>query len=147
MQWLYFSDRDRDAAAYPIQSLFVPFPFVCFTLALATDIAFWQSGNVMWQNFSAWLLFAGLMMGLLGIIAGLMDLMRPRTRPLRPPFLSSLLYLIILALALANSLVHAGDGWTAVVPYGLALSAVIFLLCLVDAAVSARKYARLAWRV
>ncbi|MBA9032934.1 DUF2231 domain-containing protein [Rhizobium leguminosarum] len=142
-----FSDRDRDAAAYPIQSLFVPFPFVCFTLALATDIAFWQSGNVMWQNFSAWLLFAGLMMGLLGIIAGLMDLMRPRTRPLRPPFLSSLLYLIILALALANSLVHAGDGWTAVVPYGLALSAVIFLLCLVDAAVSARKYARLAWRV
>ncbi|MHC2569438.1 DUF2231 domain-containing protein [Rhizobium leguminosarum] len=142
-----FSDRDRDAAAYPIQSLFVPFPFVCFTLALATDIAFWQSGNVMWQNFSAWLLFAGLMMGLLGIIAGLMDLMRPRTRPLRPPFLSSRLYLIILALALANSLVHAGDGWTAVVPYGLALSAVIFLLCLVDAAVSARKYARLAWRV
>ncbi|MGR9424504.1 DUF2231 domain-containing protein [Rhizobium leguminosarum] len=142
-----FSDRDRDAAAYPIQSLFVPFPFVYFTLALATDIAFWQSGNVMWQNFSAWLLFAGLMMGLLGIIAGLMDLMRPRTRPLRPPFLSSLLYLIILALALANSLVHAGDGWTAVVPYGLALSAVIFLLCLVDAAVSARKYARLAWRV
>ncbi|ACI57851.1 conserved hypothetical conserved membrane protein (plasmid) [Rhizobium leguminosarum bv. trifolii WSM2304] len=35
------SASDRDAAAYPIQSLFVPFPFVCFTLALATDIAFW----------------------------------------------------------------------------------------------------------
>ncbi|RFB88287.1 hypothetical protein B5K11_22505 [Rhizobium leguminosarum bv. trifolii] len=141
------SSRDRDAAAYPLQSLFVPFPFVCFTLALATDIAFWQSGNLMWQNFSAWLLFAGLVFGGFAILAGLMDLLRPRTRPLRPPVLSALLYLIILALALANSLVHAGDGWTAVVPYGLVLSAATFLFCLVAAAVSAHKYARLAWRI
>jgi len=141
------SSHDRDAAAYPLQSLFVPFPFVCFTLALATDIAFWQSNNLMWQNFSAWLLFAGLVFGAIGLLAGLMDLVRPRTRPLRPAFLAALLYLVILALAFANSLVHAGDGWTAVVPFGLALSAVTFLLCLIAAAVSARKYARLAWRI
>ncbi|NEK18847.1 DUF2231 domain-containing protein, partial [Rhizobium leguminosarum] len=75
------SASNRDSAAYPMQSLVVPFPFVCFTLALATDIAFWQTGNLMWQNFSAWLLFAGLMLGSLAILAGLMDLMRPRTRP------------------------------------------------------------------
>ncbi|WP_117190192.1 DUF2231 domain-containing protein [Rhizobium terrae] len=142
-----FSSPNRDAAAYPIQALFVPFPFVCFTLALATDIAFWQSNNLMWQNFSAWLLFAGLVVGAVSILAGLMDLMRPRTRPLRPAFGSILLYLVILALAVANSLVHAGDGWTAVVPYGLLLSAVTVFLSLVAAAVSARKYARLAWRV
>lgn len=101
----------------------------------------------MWQKFSAWLLFAGLVFGALAVVAGLMDLLRPRTRPLRPPFLSSLLYLIILALSVANSLVHAGDGWTAVVPFGWALSAVTFVLCLIAAAVSARKYARLAWRI
>ncbi|ANM08128.1 hypothetical protein AMC78_PD00618 (plasmid) [Rhizobium phaseoli] len=142
-----FSARSRDATAYPIQSLFIPFPFVCFTLALATDIAFWQSGNLLWQNFSAWLLFAGLVFGGLAILVGVFDLLRPRTQPLRPTFLSALLYLLILVLAVANSLVHAGDGWTAVVPYGLALSAVTFVLCLVTAAVSARKYARLAWRV
>ncbi|MBY3196659.1 DUF2231 domain-containing protein [Rhizobium laguerreae] len=141
------SASNRDSAAYPMQSLFVPFPFVCFTLALATDIAFWQTGNLMWQNFSAWLLFAGLMLGSLAILAGLMDLMRPRTRPLRPPLLSALLYLIILSLAFANNIIHAGDGWTAVVPHGLMLSAVTFILCLVAAAVSARKYARLAWRI
>ncbi|ACE94684.1 UNVERIFIED_ORG: putative membrane protein [Rhizobium esperanzae] len=142
-----FSARSRDAAAYPIQSLFIPFPFVCFTLALATDIAFWQSGNLLWQDFSAWLLFAGLVFGGLAILVGVFDLLRPRTQPLRPTFLSTLLYLLILVLAVANSLVHAGDGWTAVVPFGLGLSAVTFVLCLVTAAVSARKYARLAWRV
>ncbi len=141
------SSNDREAAAYPLQSLFVPFPFVCFTLALATDIAFWQTNNLMWQNFSSWLLFAGLVFGAVAILAGLMDLVRPRTRPLRPAFLSALLYLIILAVAFINSLVHAGDGWTAVVPYGLALSAITFVLCLMAATVSARKYARLAWRI
>jgi uncharacterized membrane protein len=141
------SSHDRDAAAYPLQTLFVPFPFVCFTLAFATDIAFSQSNNLMWQNFSAWLLLAGLVFGAIGLLAGLLDLARPRTRPLRPAFLSTLLYLIILALALANSFVHAGDGWTAVMPYGLALSAVTFVLCLIAAAVSTRKYAKLAWRI
>ena len=32
-----------------------------------------------------------------------------------------------------NSLVHAGDGWTAIVPYGLALSAVNVILIFVTA--------------
>lgn len=142
-----FSSPNRDAAAYPFQSLFVPFPFVCFTLVLATDLAFFASGNLMWQNFSSWLLFAGLVFGAFGILAGLVDLLRPRTRPLRPTFISSLLYVVILALAFLNSLVHAGDGWTAVVPYGLALSVITFVLSVVVAAASSRKYARLAWRV
>jgi Predicted membrane protein len=141
------SSSHRDAAAYPLQSLFVPFPFVCFTLTLATDIAFYLSANLMWQNFSSWLLFAGLALGGVALIAGLLDLVRPRTRPLRPAFLSALLYVIILALAFINSLVHAGDGWTAVVPYGLGLSAITFVLCLIAVVVSARKYARLAWRI
>ncbi len=142
------SSPNRDSAAYPLQSLFVPFPFVCFTLALITDIAFWQSGgNLMWQNFSSWLLFAGLVFGAIGILAGLLDLVRRRTRPLRPGLLPIFLYLVVLALALLNSFVHAGDGWTAVVPYGLLLSAVTFVMALVAAIVSARKYARLAWRI
>ncbi len=137
----------RDASAYPYQSLFVPFPFVCFSLALGTDIAFWQTAEVMWQNFSAWLLFAGLVFGGLGVLAGLIDLLRVRTRPMRPSFFAIILFLVMLALAFANSLVHAGDGWTAVVPYGLLLSAVTFVVSLMTVAASTRKYARLAWRV
>ncbi len=142
------SSPNKDSAAYPFQSLFVPFPFVCFTLALATDIAYWQSGgNLMWQNFSSWLLFIGLVFGALGLLAGLVDLLRRRTRPLRPGFLPILLYLLVLAFALLNSLVHAGDGWTAVVPYGLLLSALTVVLSFFAAVTSARKYARLAWRI
>jgi uncharacterized membrane protein len=141
------SSSNRDSAAFPFQSLLVPFPFVCFTLVLLTDCAFVVSGNLMWQNFSSWLLFAGLVFGAIGLLAGLVDLLRPRTRPLRPGFAAILLYFLILALAALNSFVHAGDGWTAVMPYGLALSAATFVLSLLAAAASSRKYARLAWRV
>lgn len=141
------SSSNRDSAAYPYQAVFVPFPFVCFTLAFLTDIAFWQTTNLMWQNFSAWLLFAGLVFGAFGLLAGLLDLLRPRTWPMRPAFLVILLYLVILALAFLNSLFHAGDGWTAVVPYGLVTSLVTFVVMLLAAAMSARKYSRLAWRV
>ncbi|WP_288429352.1 DUF2231 domain-containing protein [uncultured Agrobacterium sp.] len=137
----------REASAYPFQSLFVPFPFVCFSLALATDVAFWQTANLMWQNFSAWLLFAGLVAGGLAVLAGLLDLLRARTRPMRPSFVSILLFLVMLIFAFVNSLVHAGDGWTAVVPYGLLLSAITFVVSLMAIASSTRKYARLAWRV
>ena len=143
-----FSSSNRDAAAYPIQSLFVPFPLVCFTLTLGTDSAYWMSGgNLMWQNFSSWLLFVGLVIGAIGLVAGLLDLVRRRTRPLRPGLLAVFLYMAALALAFVNSLVHARDGWTAVVPLGLLLSAATFVLVIVAAIASARKYERLAWRI
>jgi len=143
----FFSPRQTDAAAMPLQSIFVPFPFVCFVLALVTDLAFFETANVMWQNFSAWLLFAGLVFGAVAPFAGLINLLRPRTRLLRAGFGSVLLYLIILALAVLNSLIQAGGGWTAVVPYGLALSALTFVLIVLTVGVSAGRYAKLAWRV
>ena len=51
------------------------FPIACFTLALLTDIAYWRTGNLMWQNFSAWLLLAGLVVGVLAALAGAIDLL------------------------------------------------------------------------
>jgi uncharacterized membrane protein len=46
----------------------------------------------------------------------------------RPAWPHALGGVIVLILAIVNSLVHAGDGWTAVVPYGLLLSAVTVLV-------------------
>jgi len=142
------SSPNRDSAAYPLQSLFVPFPLVCFTLTLGADIAYWQSGgNLIWLTFASWLLFAGLFFGAIGLLAGVVDILRRRTRPLRPGFMAILLYIAILLLAFVNSFVHARDGWTAVIPFGFAISTATFVLTVFAAATSARKYARLAWRV
>ena len=116
-------------AGQPIHAMLVPFPIVCFTLALFTDIAYWQTANIMWQNFSAWLLFAGLVFGGLAALAGIIDLFaRSSVRAQKPAWPHAIGNIVVLALAFLNSLIHAGDGWTAVVPTGLILSAVTVML-------------------
>ncbi len=120
-------------AGHPIHAAIVPFPIVCFTLALLTDLAYWNSGGViMWQNFSAWLLLAGLVTGGLAGIAGAVDLLARRAvRRQGPAWPHAIGNVIVLGVAFLNSLVHAGDGWTGVVPWGIALSALTVLLMLV----------------
>lgn len=121
-------------AGHPIHAMLVHFPIAFFTLALFTDIAFWRTANIMWQNFSAWLLFAGLVFGGLAAVAGLTDfLLRRRIRRQAAAWAHMFGNVVLMGLALVNSFVHAGDGWTAVVPWGLALSAATVLLLIVTA--------------
>lgn len=127
----------RSAAALvgrPVYAILASFPVACFTLTLITDIVFWRTSNLMWQNFSAWLLFAGLVFGALATVIRLADfLLHPEMRSLGIAWFHAVLGAAVLVLAVLNSFVHAGDGWTAVVPYGLALSAITVALMLVAA--------------
>ncbi len=118
-------------AGQPIHSMLVQFPIVCFTLTLFTDIAYWRTANLMWQYFSAWLLFAGLVFGALAVLAGVVDFLFRSVRSSGAAWPHAIGSLIVLALAIVNSLIHARDGWTAVVPWGLALSAATVLIMLV----------------
>jgi uncharacterized membrane protein len=122
-----------ETSGHPIHATLAQFPIVCFTLTLFTDIAYWRTSYLMWQYFSEWLLLAGLVFGGLAVLAGIVDLLFRRSRRSRrrawPHIVGSVLVLI---LALVNSLVHAGDGWTAVVPYGLILSAVTVAVMVVS---------------
>jgi uncharacterized membrane protein len=121
-------------AGHPIHPMLVPFPIVCFIGALATDIAFASTANMMWANFSTWLLAAGLILGLLAALAGLVDFLSNRLvraqRPAWPHFIGNV---IVLLLALFNNFVHSRDAWTSVVPTGLILSALTVVVMLVTA--------------
>lgn len=118
----------------PIHAMLAQFPIVCFTLTLFTDIAYWRTSYLMWHDFSSWLLFAGLVFGALAVVAGIIDfLFVSRARSPAASWLHAIGGLVVLALALVNSLVHAGDGWTAVVPWGLALSALTVVVMVVIA--------------
>jgi len=112
--------RERPRYADMLLATLTPFPVVCFTLALLTDLAYWRTSYLMWQHFSAWLLLVGIVVGgcalLVSIIATLTH--RPGHR-----WSHIGLGVLVLALAFLNNLVHARDGWTAVVPSGLVLSA------------------------
>ncbi len=119
-------------ARHPIHATLVPFPIVCFTLTLLTDIAYWRSGNLMWQNFSAWLLLVGLIFAGLAAVAGAIDLLSSRRlRTLGTGWAHGIGNVVVMVLAILNSFVHARDGWTSVVPQGLILSTLTVLVMIV----------------
>jgi len=112
-------------AGHPYSALFLPIPVVCFTGGLLTDVAYSNSGgNLLWLNFSCWLLAAGLLFGFIAAILMAIDLVR--LPQLRTAFGWGSFGLLIVAMVieLINSFIHARDGWTAVVPAGLILSAI-----------------------
>jgi uncharacterized membrane protein len=111
-------------APHPIHPMLVPFPIVCFVGALVTDLTYWKTAEMMWADFSAWLLFAGLVMGALAALAGLIDFLGDRlVRESATAWFHMAGNAVVLVLALFNAFVHSRDAWTSVVPTGLILSA------------------------
>jgi uncharacterized membrane protein len=118
-------------AGHPLHPMLVPFPIVCFVGAFATDLAYWRTADMQWANFSAWLLAAGLVFGVLAALAGLTDfLSHRRVRAQKPAWAHMLGNELVLGLSLVNAFVHSRDAWTSVVPTGLILSGlVVLILC------------------
>ena len=118
-------------AGHPIHPMLVPFPIACFVGTLLTDIAYWRTAQMMWADFSAWLVTVGVIMGILAAIAGLIDFLGDRLiRAQAPAWPHVIGNLVALVLAIVNMLVHTRDAWTSVVPWGLILSAVVVLILL-----------------
>jgi uncharacterized membrane protein len=114
-------------ADHPIHSMLLPVPVVCFTGALISDLAYANSSSyyLMWVNFSAWLILSGILVGMVASLLLLIDLLRrPALRARRLVWVHWGLLAASILVAMVNSLVHARDGYTAVVPLGLTLSAI-----------------------
>nr|WP_290447135.1 MULTISPECIES: DUF2231 domain-containing protein [unclassified Pseudomonas] len=102
-----------------------------FLGALLNDIAYYNTTQIQWSNFAAWLIAGGLLFaGLAGLFA-ITNLLRAPHKGGRP-----LAYLLVLLatwlLGLLNAFEHAKDAW-AVMPTGLVLSVIVTLLAVVSA--------------
>jgi len=119
---------DSAMSANALHAFLQAFPVACFTLTVLTDLAYVQTLNLLWLHFSEWLLLAGLAFGCLGLLVRLLDYLVRKARPSWPAVIGGI---VVLALATLNSFIHAADGWTAVVPYGLMLSILTVLAMIV----------------
>ena len=119
-------------AGHPIHPMLVPFPIACFVGTLVTDIAYAKTFDLLWSTFSIWLLTAGLIMAALAAVAGLIDFLGSRQiRMLKPAWIHLIGNVTAVVLSLINAFVHSRDGYTAVVPTGLILSAIVVAILLV----------------
>lgn len=121
------------SAAFAGQRTLRDFAAAFFTFTLLADAAYVQTVVVMWQDFASWTLLAGLVSGGISVLLWLAGIAVHRHRPHWPVVIVNV---SVLVAAFLNSLVHAGDGWTAIVPWGIGLSAATFLLMLVSAALT-----------
>jgi uncharacterized membrane protein len=116
---------------YPVLAAFVA---SCFLGTLATDIVYWWTADIMWADFSDWLVSAGVVVGYLTIIVALIEGFVHRSRRFRQRSWGYAIGLILaLFLATFNMLLHTRDAWTSVVPWGLILSTAVLVVILVTA--------------
>ena len=100
-----------------------------FLGALLSDIAYYQSYQIQWSNFAAWLIAGALLSSGLALLFALANLVRAPRKAGRP-LLYVLLLLVTWVLGLVNAFEHAKDAW-AVMPAGLVLSVVVTLLAMI----------------
>jgi uncharacterized membrane protein len=116
---------------HPVHGILAAYPLAFFSAAFVTDIAYANSAQMMWANFSVWLITGGVLMGLLAALAGIADALLNRRRGRTRPWLHSVATAAMLLLAILNGFIHSRDAWTSVVPTGLILSAIVAVLALV----------------
>ncbi|QXH55004.1 DUF2231 domain-containing protein [Pseudomonas maumuensis] len=100
-----------------------------FLGALLSDIAYYQSYQIQWSNFAAWLIAGALLSSGLALLFALANLIRAPRKAGRP-LLYVLLLLATWVLGLVNAFEHAKDAW-AVMPAGLVLSVVVTVLAMI----------------
>jgi uncharacterized membrane protein len=96
--------------------------------AFASDLLYWDTLLFQYNNFSGWLLTGGLVLSLLAAIAFVIDLILGRVG--RVSWLRFLGLAAAALLGLLNAFVHSRDAYTAVVPQGITLSAIVTVILL-----------------
>lgn len=116
----------------PFYRALAAFAVSWFVGTLATDIAYWRTADMMWTDFSAWLLTVGVIVGYVTIVVALIETFAIRSQlRRRATWPYAIGNVVALLLATVNMLVHTRDAWTSVVPWGLILSvAVVIVLIL-----------------
>ncbi len=120
----------------PLHPTIMWVPITCLAGTLLTDLAYYGTAEMMWADFSAWLVTVGVILGWLSCIAGIGDLVGHRyTVAPGPGWAYAMGIAVVMILATFNMLVHTRDAWTSVVPWGLTLSAITVVVLIFTTAV------------
>ncbi len=122
----------------PLYLLLAALAVSCFLGALATDLAYWRTADIIWADFSDWLLTVGVIVGYITLIVAIIESIFSRYR--RPTAAYAIGMIVALVLATLDMLVHTRDAWTSVVPWGLILSVAVVVVILLTSSITTARY-------
>lgn len=111
---------------HPLNAVLLGGALALFLGALLSDIAYFRSYEIQWNNFSSWLLAGGLLIAAIAFLCAIVELFRNRWRAW-PVLVYAVLVLATWILGFIDELVHAKDAWAAM-PAGLVLSVIVAVL-------------------
>lgn len=113
---------------HPLHAILLGFPIALFSATIASDLAYLNTAEMQWSNFSAWLNAGGMVFGALVLLWAIIATFRASQRG------RALIHLLLLAamcvVGLFNAFHHSQDAWSSVGTTGLVLSIVTALLAL-----------------
>ena len=119
---------------HPLHAILLAFPIALYSYAVATDIAYLNTAQIQWSNFSAWSITLALFFNGLVLAWAIIEAIMGRRSP---GLMRGLIYLVILVVmfivGLINIFHHSQDGWPSVGAPGLIMSIVCALLALIAA--------------
>ena len=130
---------------HPLHGLLLAFPVALFTFALLTDIAYLQTAEIQWTNFSSWLIVGALLTGgMLLVWSIILAVVAWRLAHRQPSLIYAVLIAIMWIAGLVNAFQHSQDGWSSVGVTGLILSIISAALALTASWVAHRTIREMA---
>lgn len=129
---MHLRSRRTGWSPHPLHAILLAFPIALFTGAVVTDIAYLNTAEIQWSNFSAWMIAGGLLFSALVLLwaAALVFTSRRRAARLGPTA-----YLVCVGamgvIGLINAFHHSRDAWSSVGAAGLVMSILCALMALV----------------
>jgi uncharacterized membrane protein len=124
-RYMYPAPSTAAIAGHPLHPATIPFPIAFLVGALATDLVYWITRAAFWAEFSVWLVRAGLLMGAIAAVLGLIDFLTvERARKHSAGWIHLIGNLVAMIIATISLPVRWGDPVAAVLPVGLILSVI-----------------------
>lgn len=116
-------------ASHPIHAMMVAFPITLAMGTLAGDALYWWTGDLFWPRVALWAAGVGFVMGVLAGIAGTVELLLvPGIRIRAAAWSHFILAVMLLSLMGLNWWMRLSDPVGAILPWGMALSALAALM-------------------
>ena len=126
--------RNWCGTLHPLHAILLAFPIALYGYAVATDVAYLNTAQIQWSNFSAWSITLALFFNGLVVAWAIIEAIMGRRSP---GLMRGLIYLVILVVmfivGLINIFHHSQDGWASVGAPGLIMSIICALLALIAA--------------